>query len=588
MLLFSFAALTVIFLFDVVKHREVSNIQHCGSNMSVNEVILSNDSGFVRYRNRPSFIFLSRATLSVCDVRQPGGDPLAEIDLKDVIGARLEPGKPDKRTGVDTYLLSVFAYPPKSKGCCGGSGSSGSGDIIRMRTLITLQFRTSKVIAQNWLYAIDTLTRSGENEVQYTELVADTERVLMAPDPRHFMVVVNPVGGQKLGMKIWKRVVQPMLQEANIEVHLLITEYANHARDVLTETDLSIFETVLCIGGDGMVYEVINGIIAGAESADGSVTEAAVERLQQVNLAHIPGGTGNGLAKSVLFASHEAYTPLNAVFVAIKGSPHPLDISMISNLISSHADGSVDADASLLHGSQDGAVEGKGQLQQGQSHLSFLSLEWGLVSDVDILSESMRCLGELRMTLAGLYYIMKRRYYPGRLRMRLAPPKSASANSESTDAKANSKDVKLSKSDGSSVSEVPNPVSNSSNEVIEDACASAQDNWVTIEGDFLMVWVVQTSHAAGSIHSGPGVLLDDGIFTIFVVQRISRASLLNLLLVMDSGNHVHHPLVQVYRCYEYFLEPLTEKGIIAVDGEVIPYGPIHATMLPGAARVLTL
>lgn len=57
--------------------------------------------------------------------------------------------------------------------------------------------------------------------------------------------------------------------------------------------------------------------------------------------------------------------------------------------------------------------------KDGKSHISFLSLAWGLVSDVDILSETMRYLGESRLYIAAVYFMIRRRYYDGRLRMRL-------------------------------------------------------------------------------------------------------------------------------------------------------------------------
>lgn len=57
--------------------------------------------------------------------------------------------------------------------------------------------------------------------------------------------------------------------------------------------------------------------------------------------------------------------------------------------------------------------------KDGKSHISFLSLAWGLVSDVDILSETMRYLGETRLYIAAVYFMIRRRYYDGRLRMKL-------------------------------------------------------------------------------------------------------------------------------------------------------------------------
>jgi sphingosine kinase len=52
-------------------------------------------------------------------------------------------------------------------------------------------------------------------------------------------------------------------------------------------------------------------------------------------------------------------------------------------------------------------------LHGSERHLSFLSLSWGLISDVDIESEVIRCVGAARNTIYGLYCIMRLRRYPG-------------------------------------------------------------------------------------------------------------------------------------------------------------------------------
>ena len=43
--------------------------------------------------------------------------------------------------------------------------------------------------------------------------------------------------------------------------------------------------------------------------------------------------------------------------------------------------------------------------------LSFLSMEWGLVADVDLNTESLRFLGMLRSTLGALYYIFRHKQH---------------------------------------------------------------------------------------------------------------------------------------------------------------------------------
>ena len=51
----------------------------------------------------------------------------------------------------------------------------------------------------------------------------------------------------------------------------------------------------------------------------------------------------------------------------------------------------------------------------GQRHLSFLSLSFGLIADVDLESEVIRWAGSLRMDLFSLYCIFRLRTYRARL-----------------------------------------------------------------------------------------------------------------------------------------------------------------------------
>lgn len=166
------------------------------------------------------------------------------------------------------------------------------------------------------------------------------------------------------------------------------------------------YEAVLVIGGDGMLFEVVNGIsdrilllnssgssvendIPKYDHADSTFTsllptstspslsspssltslsfseaQKLREHFSAINFAHIPGGTGNGMVKTILFESGHAYSATNATFVAIKGKPKSVDLTCV-------------------------------QTKSGLRLTSFLALSVGLISDIDILSESMRWMGEV-------------------------------------------------------------------------------------------------------------------------------------------------------------------------------------------------
>ncbi len=75
--------------------------------------------------------------------------------------------------------------------------------------------------------------------------------------PKKLYVVVNPHGGVKKGIAALEQVVLPVWRdEFGIEVTVLKTEYAGHARDLARTVDLTGYDGLCVIGGDGSYHEV--------------------------------------------------------------------------------------------------------------------------------------------------------------------------------------------------------------------------------------------------------------------------------------------------------------------------------------------
>lgn len=340
------------------------------------------------------------------------------------------------------------------------------------------------------------------------------------------LVFVNPVSGKRVALKMYRTYVEPMLQQANMKIELIITTHAFHAKEYVMAAEgmklVENYSTILTVGGDGILFEVINGI-ALRSSGDGMAI------LQQLPIVPIPGGTGNGISKSILFMIQEDPSPLNAVFNVIKGKSYPMDLSQVITE------------------------------KDGKTHYAFLMLSWGIISDIDIHSERLRFLGDLRLTLYGIYFAFARRIYHGKLKMKLVTTPTI------TDPKILKSKVSINK--------------------ILPSDTILEDGWVLLDADFTMVSIVQTSHLATSVYFGPGVRLDDGVFTVYVGHRLSHLQLANVLLSMDSGGHIYSQAIRIFQCTEYILEPVSMNGIYSLDGEVVEYGTIHGTVLPSAARV---
>ncbi|XP_077431170.1 sphingosine kinase 2 isoform X2 [Vanacampus margaritifer] len=114
-------------------------------------------------------------------------------------------------------------------------------------------------------------------------------------------------------------------------------------------------------------------------------------------------------------------------------------------------------------------------------------------------------------------------------------------------------------------------------------------DWITIEGDFVLVLALYQSHLGADLHAAPQARFDDGLIHLtFVRAGISRATLLRLFFAMERGTHhsVSSPYVSHISCRAFRLQPLSTRGTLTVDGELVPYGPLQAQVHPSMARLI--
>uniref|UniRef100_A0A1I8EBX0 DAGKc domain-containing protein n=1 Tax=Wuchereria bancrofti TaxID=6293 RepID=A0A1I8EBX0_WUCBA len=178
---------------------------------------------------------------------------------------------------------------------------------------------------------------------------------------RHILVIVNPFSGQKRGLKLWETHVEPILQIANIDYDIVKTIYRKHAVEIAKNLILDNYDAVASISGDGLILEVISGFLMRNDR----------ERALKMPLAHIPGGTSNGLAASICFQCNEPFSPRGifctemAIMLA-----RPRYLPLRINHVQTEHDG---------------------------SKAMFMSLTWGLIADIDIGSERFRWAGMARL-----------------------------------------------------------------------------------------------------------------------------------------------------------------------------------------------
>ncbi|NWI12250.1 SPHK1 kinase, partial [Crypturellus soui] len=363
----------------------------------------------------------------------------------------------------------------------------------------------------------------------------------LLPRPCRALVLLNPQSGPGLALKDFHALVQPMLAEADIAATVFITEKAQHAHEKVRDEDLSQWDTLVVMSGDGLLHEVVNGLM---ERPD---WEAAMTK----PLCILPSGSGNALAASInYYAGNEQVSKhellINCAFILCKGLHTQMDLVSLSTA-------------------------------SGKRLFSFLSFGWGFISDVDIASEKYRKLGNARFTLGTLQHLARLQLYRGRLSY--LPADAAPGTSSDEPAVANG-------SAGGTVLPVGTeaPGARAEGALPEDSLLvplqqPVPEHWTVVrEEEFVFVYAIYQSHLGSDLFMAPAARLHDGrIHLFFLKAGVTRVTLLKLFLAMEKGTHleVNCPHLHYVPVRAFRLEPRTAAGVMTVDGEALACEPVQ-------------
>ena len=173
---------------------------------------------------------------------------------------------------------------------------------------------------------------------------------------KKYYLIVNPAGGTKKGLKILETV-RPIFDKSGVHVDILLTEYAGHARELANTLNLSGYNGLCAIGGDGTLFEMVNGMLKRKDN-------------QNFPLGLITGGTGNAFMHDL-----NCLDPVEASERIIKGDLRSVDIARVET--------------------------------PNNLYYSFNIIGWGLVADAGYLAEYFRLFGGLRYDLASILEVLK-------------------------------------------------------------------------------------------------------------------------------------------------------------------------------------
>lgn len=454
------------------------------------------------------------------------------LNLDDVVGVSI--GAPGGRLeNIPNFPnIAPAVFQLKAYHIVESSGWFGLGK-KRQRQLRTYEFACPNTeVRSRWVLAIKNLLRG---------LPIDNQNPLVNPRLKIFL---NPTSGKKKSRIVFQQI-RPLLDNSNLEYTLTETTRPGQIKDNLSQINLSEIDGVIIVGGDGSIHEAVNGLMNHQD------WQKAI--LKPIGI--IPAGTGNGLAKTLLEISGEPYDPLSAAFLIAKGIAQekyrPLDLAKT--------------------------------IQNGQIYYSFLSLGWGIISDVDIESEKLRFLGSIRTDVYALMRMATLRHYPGKFYYLPAKPLNLPNNLPETEALASFKN----KSEREYQSECQT-WKKCSNCLAAQIHPVKQQHWQVIQDEFVLIWAMNISHATKNIKAAPYAHLSDGMMDVIIVRRgIAKLNLLLAFLKAAQGTHLSLPGIEFYKVQSFRLEPLTAQGILTVDGEQVEYLPIEMEVKRGLARVIS-
>lgn len=279
---------------------------------------------------------------------------------------------------------------------------------------------------------------------------------------KNYLIIINTLSGSGESEQIYLDYLLPKLQIMDINFNI-------QRNDInIGIIDLIGINAILIIGGDGTIVPIIKFLY---------------NNNYKIPICHIPAGSGNGLCKSILFELGEEYNLNNAV--SLLGNSETKEIDLFD-------------------------VKFK---ESNKVIPCFLSISWGIISDIDIETEWLRLLGSNRFTIGGVLSFIKKRSYHGTLRY-----------------------------------------------LNEDKVT-----WKTIKGNFVYFLASNTTHISHNTYSNPGAKTNDGFIHItYIDDSISRYDLIWLLLGLEDGSHMRY--LNYIKTTSFELIPY--EGKLVVDGEL--------------------
>jgi len=455
---------------------------------------------------------------------------------------------------------------------------------------------------RGWFAAVRTALRSANGD--------PSER-------KPLLVFVNPYSGTKQGEAIWRNKCQPLCDAAGLRTEVVVTDHAGHAVEFIRDFDRSEYSAIATVGGDGILNEVINGLMTRADWRD----------VIDIPVCPVPGGTGNACG----YTLYNSVDPCGCVAHIVRNITRKMDIFLCV------------------------------QPESQEFIWGVLNFSNGIIAEADFGSETIRWAGSLRPSIWAVYRIMMGSMYNWRISylpvdvptqdwrgvrctrnckycqnalQRQQDAAAATHHDDDDDEEADDKATKkrvtttttttttttadedekiITVGGGAEMVHQPAPPSGPAYTSNMSTASSWADGVPTMYSSLFEGykhhefgkpvpegWVVKDNLTLcfscfqklpwlmPGMQATPYSHLADGCMDVAFAtsEAFSRIHFISLFASLGSGDHVNHPKLTYQKVRSFTLEPLDHTGYIGVDGERMPFGSVQFHVAQGLMNFL--
>jgi len=194
---------------------------------------------------------------------------------------------------------------------------------------------------------------------------------------KSILFIINPKSGIKKSLKVFEDN-QNKINQKNFIANILITDGPGHAERFVQKEDLSKYDRLIIMGGDGTINEVLSGLYLS-------------KKLESTNIAIIPTGSGNSVMHDLNLLD------IDKAFDAALGS----NIIKIDSMLTQF---------------------------DSCTKISISIVGWGMFSYGNVLAEKLRCIGTIRYDVASIITLLIKKSYQAKLTIDEKPEKEISCS----------------------------------------------------------------------------------------------------------------------------------------------------------------